>query len=70
MWLSRAVPVRIFDVATTFYEWTKVLAYVVTPWQELRDLVMELEFYKEMLSHRSYLIVTNKIDENGADHVM
>ncbi|CAN8295120.1 unnamed protein product [Cochlearia groenlandica] len=60
-------------------ERTKVLAYVVdlasgldgcrgvTPWQQLRDLVMELEFHEEGLSDRSSLIVANKIDENGAD---
>ncbi|KAL1201972.1 putative GTP-binding protein OBGM [Cardamine amara subsp. amara] len=60
-------------------ERTKVLAYVVdlasgldgcrgvTPWQQLRDLVMELEYHEEGLSDRSSLIVANKIDENGAD---
>ncbi|ESQ36139.1 hypothetical protein EUTSA_v10007444mg [Eutrema salsugineum] len=60
-------------------ERTKVLAYVVdlasgldgckgvTPWQQLRDLVMELEFHEEGLSDRSSVIVANKIDENGAD---
>ncbi|KAF2620161.1 hypothetical protein F2Q68_00038457 [Brassica cretica] len=60
-------------------ERTKVLAYVVdlasgldgcegvTPWQQLRDLVMELEYHEEGLSDRSSLIVANKIDEDGAD---
>lgn len=60
-------------------ERTKVLAYVVdlasgldgnrgvAPWQQLRDLVMELEFHEEGLSDRSSLIVANKIDEEGAD---
>jgi GTP-binding protein len=60
-------------------ERTKVLAYVVdlasgldgceglTPWQQLRDLVMELEFHEEGLSDRSSLIVANKIDEEGAE---
>ncbi|XP_010475521.1 PREDICTED: probable GTP-binding protein OBGM, mitochondrial [Camelina sativa] len=60
-------------------ERTKVLAYVVdlasgldgcrgvTPWQQLRDLVMELEFHEEGLSDRSSLIVANKIDEDGAE---
>ncbi|KAF8104074.1 hypothetical protein N665_0181s0093 [Sinapis alba] len=60
-------------------ERTKVLAYVVdlasgldgnkgmTPWQQLSDLVMELEFHEEGLSDKSSLIVANKIDEEGAD---
>ena len=60
-------------------ERTKVLAYVVdlasgldgnrgvAPWQQLRDLVMELEFHEEGLSDRSSLIVANKIDEEGAE---
>lgn len=60
-------------------ERTKVLAYVVdlasgldgcrgvTPWQQLKDLVMELEFHEEGLSDRSSLVVANKIDEDGAD---
>ncbi|KFK43081.1 hypothetical protein AALP_AA1G076600 [Arabis alpina] len=60
-------------------ERTKVLAYVVdlasgldgcrgiTPWQQLYDLVMELEYHEEGLSDRSSLIVANKIDENGAE---
>ncbi|CDY61963.1 BnaCnng38860D [Brassica napus] len=60
-------------------ERTKVLAYVVdlasgldgnrgvAPWQQLRDLVMELEFHEEGLSDRSSLIVANKIDEKGAE---
>lgn len=60
-------------------ERTKVLAYVVdlasgldgcegvTPWQQLRDLVMELEFHEEGLSDRSSIVVANKIDENGAE---
>ncbi|KAJ0250744.1 GTP-binding protein OBGM [Hirschfeldia incana] len=59
-------------------ERTKVLAYVVdlasgldgnrglAPWQQLRDLVMELEFHEEGLSDKSSLIVANKIDEEGA----
>ncbi|CAF2051760.1 unnamed protein product [Brassica napus] len=60
-------------------ERTKVLAYVVdlasgldgnrgvAPWQQLRDLVVELEFHEEGLSDRSSLIVANKIDEEGAE---
>ncbi|CAH2038649.1 unnamed protein product [Thlaspi arvense] len=60
-------------------ERTKVLAYVVdlasgldgckgvTPWEQLRDLVMELEYHEEGLSDRSSLIVANKMDENGAE---
>lgn len=39
----------------------------VTPWQELRYIVMELVFNEESLSDRPYLIEANKIDENGAD---
>ena len=39
----------------------------VAPWQQLRDLVMELEFHEEGLSDRSSLIVANKIDEKGAE---
>ncbi|KAF3579829.1 hypothetical protein DY000_02032953 [Brassica cretica] len=39
----------------------------VTPWQKLRDLVMELEFHEEGLSDRSSLIVANNMDENGVD---
>ncbi|KAK9170490.1 hypothetical protein Syun_002630 [Stephania yunnanensis] len=62
-------------------ERTKVLAYVVdlvaaldgrkgvSPWEQLRDLVMELESYQEGLSDRPSLIVANKIDENGAEEV-
>uniref|UniRef100_A0A0D9XVQ3 OBG-type G domain-containing protein n=1 Tax=Leersia perrieri TaxID=77586 RepID=A0A0D9XVQ3_9ORYZ len=60
-------------------ERTKVLAYVldlaatlngrkgVPPWEQLRDLVMELEYYQEGLTKRPSLIVANKIDEEGAD---
>ncbi|CAA7026295.1 unnamed protein product [Microthlaspi erraticum] len=60
-------------------ERTKVLAYVVdlasgldgcegvTPWEQLRDLVMELEFHEEGLSDRSSIVVANKIDEDGAE---
>jgi len=60
-------------------ERTKVLAYVVDlaaalngrkgsqPWEQLRDLVSELEHHQEGLSHRPSLIVANKIDEEGAE---
>ncbi|XP_062195632.1 probable GTP-binding protein OBGM, mitochondrial [Phragmites australis] len=60
-------------------ERTKVLAYVldlaatlngrkgVLPWEQLQDLVMELEHYQEGLTRRPSLIVANKIDEEGAD---
>ena len=60
-------------------ERTKVLAYVldlaatlngrkgVPPWEQLRDLVVELEHYQEGLTKRPSLIVANKIDEEGAD---
>ncbi|XP_062181823.1 probable GTP-binding protein OBGM, mitochondrial [Phragmites australis] len=59
-------------------ERTKVLAYVldlaatlngrkdVPPWEQLQDLVMELEHYQEGLTRRQSLIVANKIDEDGA----
>ncbi|KAK9122691.1 hypothetical protein Sjap_012293 [Stephania japonica] len=62
-------------------ERTKVLAYVVDlvaaldgrkgvpPWEQLRDLVMELESHQDGLSDRPSLIVANKIDENGAEEV-
>ncbi|KAL8144235.1 hypothetical protein V2J09_017267, partial [Rumex salicifolius] len=62
-------------------ERTKVLAYVVDlaaaldgrkgipPWEQLRDLVMELEHYSQGLSTRPSLVVANKIDEAGAEDV-
>lgn len=62
-------------------ERTKVLAYVVDlaaaldgrkgvhPWEQLKDLLLELEFYREGLSSRPSIIVANKIDEAGADQV-
>ncbi|KAD3068237.1 hypothetical protein E3N88_36117 [Mikania micrantha] len=62
-------------------ERTRVLAYVldlaaaldgrkgVPPWEQLRDLILELEFYNEGLSGRPALIVANKIDEAGAQEV-
>ncbi|KAL5581004.1 hypothetical protein UlMin_013446 [Ulmus minor] len=62
-------------------ERTKVLAYVVDlaaaldgrkglpPWEQLRDLVLELEHHQEGLSDRPCLIVANKIDEEGTDEV-
>ncbi|KAL4571054.1 hypothetical protein LXL04_017804 [Taraxacum kok-saghyz] len=62
-------------------ERTKVLAYVVDlsagldgrkgvpPWEQLRDLVLELEFYCEGLSGRPALVVGNKVDETGASEV-
>ncbi|KAJ0983996.1 hypothetical protein J5N97_002352 [Dioscorea zingiberensis] len=62
-------------------ERTKVLAYVVdlaaaldgkkgiTPWEQLRDLVLELEYHQEGLSDRPSLVVANKIDEEGAEDV-
>ncbi|KAG8372314.1 hypothetical protein BUALT_Bualt12G0053300 [Buddleja alternifolia] len=62
-------------------ERTKVLAYVVDlaagtdgrkgipPWEQLKDLMLELEFYSEGLSNRPCLVVANKIDETGAEEV-
>lgn len=62
-------------------ERTKILAYVVDlaaaingrkgtpPWEQLRDLVLELEHYQEGLSDRPSLVVANKIDEVGAEEV-
>lgn len=62
-------------------ERTKVLAYVVDlaaaldgrkgipPWEQLRDLILELEYHQEGLSNRPSLVVANKIDEEGAEEV-
>lgn len=62
-------------------ERTKVLAYVVDlaaaldgrkgipPWEQLRDLLLELEFYRKGLTDRPTLVVANKIDEEGAEEV-
>lgn len=62
-------------------ERTKVLAYVVDlaaalngrkgipPWEQLKDLILELEYHQDGLSDRPSLIVANKIDEEGADEV-
>ncbi|CAO2824947.1 unnamed protein product [Amaranthus hypochondriacus] len=63
-------------------ERTKVLAYVIDlaaalkdrkgipPWEQLKDLVIELEHYQEGLSDRPSLVVANKIDEDGAEDVL
>ncbi|KAL2898991.1 putative GTP-binding protein OBGM mitochondrial [Bienertia sinuspersici] len=63
-------------------ERTKILAYVVDlaaalsgrkgipPWEQLRDLVIELEHYREGLSDRPTLVVANKIDEAGTEDVL
>ncbi|CAK9146350.1 unnamed protein product [Ilex paraguariensis] len=62
-------------------ERTKVLAFVldlaaaldgrkgIQPWEQLKDLILELEFYREGLSDRPSLVVANKIDEAGAEEV-
>lgn len=62
-------------------ERTKVLAYVIDlaaalngnkglpPWEQLKDLVLELEHHQEGLSNRPALVVANKIDEAGAEDV-
>ncbi|KAK3012788.1 LOW QUALITY PROTEIN: hypothetical protein RJ639_010224 [Escallonia herrerae] len=41
----------------------------IPPWEQLKDLILELEFYREGLSGRPSLIVANKIDEAGAEEV-
>ncbi|CBI16141.3 unnamed protein product, partial [Vitis vinifera] len=60
-------------------ERTKVIAYVVDlaaaldgrkgipPWEQLKDLILELEYYREGLSNRPSLVVANKIDEAGTE---
>ncbi|XP_012569718.1 probable GTP-binding protein OBGM, mitochondrial isoform X2 [Cicer arietinum] len=62
-------------------ERTKVLAFVVdlaaalpgrkgiSPWEQLKDLILELEYHLDGLSNRPSLIVANKIDEEGAEEV-
>jgi Obg family GTPase CgtA len=62
-------------------ERTKVIAYVldlaatlngrkgVPPWEQLQDLVTELEHYQEGMTRRPSLIVANKIDEEGAEEM-
>lgn len=62
-------------------ERTRVLAYVldlaaaldgrkgIPPWEQLRDLVSELEHHQSGLSDRPSLVVANKIDEEGAEEV-
>lgn len=62
-------------------ERTKVLAYILDlaaaidgkkgtpPWEQLKDLMLELEFYREGLTERPSLVVANKIDEAGAEEV-
>ncbi|KAE9592325.1 putative GTP-binding protein Obg/CgtA [Lupinus albus] len=62
-------------------ERTKVLVYVVDlaaaldgrkgipPWEQLKDLILELEYHQDGLSNRPSLIVANKIDEEGAEEV-
>jgi len=62
-------------------ERTKVIAYVldlaatlngrkgVPPWEQLQDLVSELEHYQEGMTRRPSLIVANKIDEEGAEEM-
>ncbi|KAF5751454.1 GTP-binding protein Obg/CgtA putative isoform 2 [Tripterygium wilfordii] len=59
----------------------KVLTYMVDfaaaldgkrclpPWEQLRDLVIELEYHQEGLSDRPSLVMANKIDEAGAEEV-
>lgn len=62
-------------------ERTRVLAYVldlaaaldgnkgIPPWEQLQDLVSELEHHQKGLSDRPSLVVANKIDEEGAEQV-
>ncbi|GAB2235039.1 hypothetical protein Droror1_Dr00004316 [Drosera rotundifolia] len=63
-------------------ERTKILAFVVDlaagldgrkgipPWEQLRVLVSELEYYKQGITNRPSLVVANKIDEEGVDGVL
>ncbi|KAK4767738.1 hypothetical protein SAY87_002879 [Trapa incisa] len=65
-----------------YIERTKVLAFVVDlasgldgrkgipPWEQLRDLILELEHHQEGLSSRPALIIANKIDEDGEEAVL
>ncbi|KAI4969920.1 hypothetical protein ZWY2020_000834 [Hordeum vulgare] len=60
-------------------ERTKALSYVldlaatlngrngIPPWEQLCDLVVELEHYQEGMTKWPSLIIANKIDEEGAD---
>ena len=41
----------------------------VPPWEQLQDLVAELEHYQEGMTQRPSLIVANKIDEEGAEEM-
>lgn len=41
----------------------------IPPWEQLKDLVLELEHHQEGLSNRPSLVVANKIDETGAEDV-
>ncbi|KAK6926974.1 GTP binding domain [Dillenia turbinata] len=62
-------------------ECTKVLAYVFDlaaaldgrkgnpPWEQLKDLILDLEDYREGLSERLSLVVAKKIDEAGPEGV-
>uniref|UniRef100_A0A804NJB2 Uncharacterized protein n=1 Tax=Zea mays TaxID=4577 RepID=A0A804NJB2_MAIZE len=62
-------------------ERTKVIAYVldlaatlngrkgIPPWEQLHDLVTELEHYQKGMTRRPSLIVANKIDEEGAEEM-
>ncbi|KAM1698185.1 hypothetical protein ACFX14_029352 [Malus domestica] len=48
---------------------TTLLQIGIPPWEQLRDLVFELEYHLEGLSNRPSLIVANKIDEDGGEEV-
>ncbi|XP_078428602.1 GTP-binding protein Obg/CgtA isoform X2 [Wolffia australiana] len=56
-------------------ERTRVLAYVVDvaaapPWEQLRDLVEELERHREGMAARPSVVVANKMDLEGAEEAV
>ncbi|KAK6159053.1 hypothetical protein DH2020_006367 [Rehmannia glutinosa] len=52
-----------------FLRLSNALRKGIPPWEQLKDLMLELEFYWEGLSDRPSLVVANKIDEVGAEEV-
>ena len=57
-------------------ERTKVLAYVLDlaattpPWEQLKDLIRELECHEEGMTSRPSLVVANKVDVEGSEEVV